>query len=293
MKKLLKLVLAALVFTMAFTAVELKAQDSDIGLTVGVDYMSNYISKGKYVFSGNSGNGGAFFPYASYDVLSSGLSVTVMGELSEVYFGNSKEEKIGALPLPWRAILKEQQTLDFNLEYEYKFENLMTINAGIWYYWYKTLTGVNLLETRIGNPSYFDLYTSIAVDAVPFVTPLVKFTYMYQIDDDYYFDGASRSDFYVQAGIQKSIELTKTIFLDLGALVGLLHERQNKDSSTLDISDIDLSAGLTKKAGILTFAGSFHYIIVPGTQYKYASFFGIDFKDINRFYAQFGVSCNI
>ena len=129
MKKLFKLTLTALVFTMAFTAAELKAQDSNIGLTVGVDYMSNYISKGKYVFYGNEMNGGAFFPYVTYDVLSSGLNITVMGELSEVYFGRSKEQiEFGD---DYRKRLKESHALDFNLEYEYKFENLATFNAGI------------------------------------------------------------------------------------------------------------------------------------------------------------------
>ena len=289
MKKLFKLVLATLVFTMAFTAAELKAQDSNIGLTVGVDYMSNYISKGKYVFYGNSTNGGAFFPYVSYDVLSSGLSVTVMGELSEIYVGNSKEEKYAT---DYRTIIKENHALDFNLSYEYKFENLATFNVGLWYYWYKTLK-----LSGVGNPSYFDLYASVTLDAVPLVTPLVKFTYMYQIDDDYYFDNASRTDFYVQAGLEKNIALTNSISLNLGALAGILHERKSKDSSILDLSDIDLSAGFAKKVAILTFTGSFHYVIVPGTQYKNVEMNSVvasePAKDFNRFYATCGVSCNI
>jgi hypothetical protein len=303
MKKIFKGLFAVLAFTTVFAAAELKAAD-DIGLTVGVDYWSNYLFRGQYQYYGE----GAFFPYASYDILGSGLTIGVVGEIAETWLGGGSEDNSDPSD-SWPGYLKYQHALDVGLDYEYEIEGTATLGVGVWHYRYKD-----------NFQSYTSGYVTASLDMVPFVTPFVQITGDYywgdkataHTADDYgvpvgtkykdIFGNDDRSNLYIQAGITKNIEVTKDVAsIDLGAVVGYAHYRALGNKID-DISDIDLSATFSLTEGMVTLTGGFHYVIVPGNQFKNTSIHDyqdpisgndIPDKDIHRFYATFGASCSI
>ena len=297
MKKIYKLTLAALAFVIIFTASNLKAQDSQnakIGLTVGLDYISNYIYRGMYYNQGDTMNGGMFSPYVSYNVLNTGLTLGIRGEMDEKKIWNSKDESLYYED-------RDYDSINFNINYMYNLKEAVTFNLGSWYCRNKTLHN----DVDSYNPSYFDFYFSARVDAFP-LTPMLAVTYSYFTDNDFargfdvseiYGTGSGKNgDLYVQLGISHSFELDDETYLDLDAIVGWYDKNAYEDrlitpSKSNDISDIDLSAGLTTTVDMLTFSTSFHYVIVPGTQYKYL--WGSTTRDIHKFYAKLGVSCSI
>ena len=289
MKNINKLFYTILACTIIFSASNLKAQDtqdSKIGLTVGLDYISNYIYRSQYYYFGNQLNGGMFAPYASYDVFDTGLSMGIKGEVNESWIWNNNDELQNMGMENWNS-------LNFNINYMYHLKEAVIFNLGSWYGRYKTLQQSSYSR----NISYFDFYFSAAIDALP-LTPMLAVTYTYLTDKDYAHGNSGNyknGDFYVQLGISHSFELDDETYLDLDAVVGWYDKNafDGRESfgrtKSADISDIDLSAGLTTTYNMLTFSSSFHYVIVPGTQYKYF----VDSKDIHKFYAKFGVSCSI
>ena len=278
MKSICNLIFAALLFAMIFAVTELKAEDSQeskIGLTVGIDYVSNYIYRGEYLYSGMLTTG-MFSPYASYDIFNTGLSIGIKGEVTDMWVWNQND---GSL---YPGINKLMNSIDYNVNYMYEFKEVIAFNLGGWYYSYQTVD----LEGNI-NPSYFDIYFSAKVDALP-LAPRLIVTYSYSIDDDYargYGSGSwgngpgKNGDLYVQFGLGHSFEIFNNTYFDLDAVAGFYDKKSSGLNSLMmisgltatksaDISDIDLSAGLTTTAGILTVFASFHYVIIPGTQYK-------------------------
>ena len=300
MKSICKLTLAALAFVMIFTASELKAQDKEddgLGLTVGIDYVSNYIYRGQYYYFGQISNGGMISPYAFYDILKTGLSIGIKGEIIETWFWDGKDEM-------HVSEMKMLNSMDFNINYMHEFKKAITFNIGSWYYAHRTVAYGN---SDSSNPSYFDIYCSASIDAL-LIQPRIAMTYSYFTDKDYV-RGYNRSsvwgagpgkngDFYLQLGLEHNIFLAEKTFIELAAEAGFFkrntsdNRRSYKNSvPATDISDIDLSAGISTTAGVLTLSSSFHYVIVPGTQYKHDGIFQT--KDIHRFYAKFGISCSI
>ena len=316
MKSICNLIFAALLFAMVFAVTELKAEDSQeskIGLTVGIDYVSNYIYRGQYFYEGTGGLiSGMFSPYASYNIFNTGLSIGIKGEISEAWFWDKKDELKN---------FKQYNSIDYNINYMYEFKESITFNVGGWYYAYQK-KDFHLPQSGSVNTSYFDIYFSASVDALP-LAPRLIVTYSYFIDEDYargvavgnlvWGKGPGKNgDLYVQFGLGHSFELFNKTYFDLEATAGFYDENsigyksilQSPDvpsqTKSTDISDIDLSAGITTTAGILTLFTSFHYVIVPGTQYKHSMAlashggYAVTFvKDIHRFYAKFGVSCSI
>ena len=293
MKSICKLTLAALTFTMIFTA-KLNAQsneDSKIGLTVGLDYVSNYLYRGQYYFYGNLRNGGMFTPYAFYDIFNTGLTVGTKGEVIESWVYGNKDESKDVERADW------YNSIDFNIDYRYSFKKIITFNIGGWYYLYKTIH----YSSESFNPSSLDFYLSAIIDALP-LNPMFAITYSHYMDENYYRNKGTgkNGDIYVQLGIGHSFKIFESTYLDLDAIAGFLDrnasdrrmmERPDRIGST-DISDIDFSTGLTTTAGLLTLSASFHYIITPGTQYKFEESNNIN-KEIHKFYAKFGVACSI
>ena len=296
MKNINKLLLAALVFAMIFTANNLKAQDtkdSKIGLTVGLDYISNYIYRSQYRYLGNFMNGGMLAPYVSYDVFDTGLSVGIKGEITEMWVWAEKDKEPNGT---------RYNCIDFNINYMYNLKEIMTFNIGSWYFRHKTIPH-NKIYTF--NPSFFDFYLTAAIETLP-LTPMLAVTYSYFTDKDsvrgitpggVWGDGNGKNgDLYIQFGIGHSFKLDDETYFDLDVVAGWYDKNayeeiaaNGKDPKSADISDIDLSAGLTTSFDMLSLSTSFHYIIVPGTQYKHMG----ESVDIHKFYAKFGVSCSI
>ena len=289
MKHILKLILAAIIFTVAFTTTELRAKE--IGLTVGVDYVSNYISnhikENGYIFNGHKGNGGGFFPYAFYNIANTGFRIGVMGEIPESWIGGSHEE---SEQNKWN---KPERSFDLNASYSKSIKDITTLSFIVWYYAYKTDNGIG--SPSAYNQSYFDFIISASADMLP-LTPTILVKYSYFIDKDYvrgFYEGKNEN-ILIQLNLKHSFELYEDVSLDLGSIADWRHRTVNEPILD-DISNINLFAGITLKRGILTFTSSFHYVIVPGTQYKFVDKNDGNgpYRDIHRFFAQFGVSCNI
>lgn len=295
MKKTFQLALVA-VFLTAALAVQLRAQDSNLGLTVGIDYVSSYIKNGQYHFL-HIADGDAFIvPYVFFDVFKTGFSLGIKAELPEAWLGDANENSREAY------YTAQQRSIDFNVDYKYSFADIATVNLGVWYYRYKT----NYFGE---NNSYFDYYLSIAADALP-LTPTVNVLYSYYTNHnwvrgyEYYYDSGNdnweakigngkNEDVYIQLVLSHSFDILETTSLDLGAAIAFYNKRTSEPKS-FDISDIDLSAGITTNWGRVTFTGSFHYIIVPGTQFKNSYEYPIDhqydIKDIHRSYIKLGAA---
>jgi len=302
MKKVLKGLFAVLAFTAIFVTAEVKAADN-IGITAGVDYSSTYLWRGQYLYGDQQG---WFFPYASYEVLNTGLTIGVKGELNAGWIGTNSEGR-------WEqgdVGLRRCNAFDFGIDYSYTAKNLFTVSAGVWY---------NMLRETFS--SFAEGYISFELEMVPVVTPFVTVTADYltgrKIGGDKYKDlngSSSRTNLYIQAGLKKSVEVAKDVAsVDFGVVAGYACYRAagvalGMGPKINDISDIDFSVDTSLTYGLVTFTGGFHYVIVPGKQFKYGAPYGTvdvdDYysgtvtplppdKDIHRFYATFGASVSI
>jgi len=232
-----------------------KSESSAIGISVGIDYWSNYLWRGSYWYQGD----GAFFITASYDILGSGAVISVGEELSEDWMFDGDET------------LKDIHSTDFGIDYSYTFSDMLTLGVGFWYF----------MMWEPAN-SFGTAYVSLCLSSI-LLSPTLTYNHDFYPDKDDLYDEDFK-DFYIQLGISHSFALYEGVALDLGA-VGGYYKMTSGDLS--GISDIDLSAGLSVTKGILTYGSSFHYVIVPSKD-----FYGTA-KDINRFYASFGVTCSI
>ncbi len=264
MKHRLKKILVIMALVGACAVPQLKAEeaaDYGLGITAGVQYMSNYLWRGTYWYEGE----GAFFPSASYDVLGSGLTVGICGELSENWVGKDENKAVVS-----------KHAFDFGADFSHTFAEAVTLGAGVWYY-----------RCKDNDNSYASGYVSLAIDALP-LTPTIKYSHDYYTGDSDIV-GDEAKDYYVQLLLSQSVELVKDVAsLDLGASVGY-YNVESFYAEQKGISDIDLSSGISVTKGILTFASSFHYVIVPSDDFKYYN----GEEDINRFYSTFSVSCSI
>lgn len=255
MKNIFKVILALSLMVSSTAATVMAEEDKGIGLTIDFSYMSDYLWRGTDWFSGD----GAFFPMLTYDVMGSGLTVSVGAELSEDYIFDGNKTS------------KDVQATDFGLDYSYTIGETVTLGVGAWYF----------MMWDMDN-SFLSVYGSVALDKVP-LTPTLKISYDYYTGSQSVV-GEAGKDVYITLSGGHSFELMKDVALDLGLGVSYYHLRSFNTSSD-GISDIDLSSGLSVTKGIVTYSGSFHYVIVPSKD-----FYGSP-KDINKFYATFGVSC--
>ena len=266
MKKLFHVVLLAVI---SFASMPLAASEN-IGLTVGVDYVSKKKWRGVPVFDGLIDGEifpveGAFLPFVSYNVMDTGLSLEIRGKFAESYIIDGNKTHRGG------------NSTDFNLDYSNKF-GLVTLGAGAWYFRYWD-----------NNRTYSDVYVSLELTDI-FLSPVIIYT------QDYYFDTKYWKDFYLQIGISHSFDIvTDIVYLKLAAIAGYFNRQSDK---VRGISDIDLSAELNAKSGAITYSAGFHYVIVPLKAF-YRSSGQVDWsypdnpksvKDRNRFHAAFGVS---
>jgi len=256
MKKIFKL-LAVICLSITIFVPGVMAQESedssDIGLTIGIDYMSNYLWRGSLWY----GDDGAFFPSVSYDISDTGLTLSLSAEISEDYVFDPDSNK---------KAIEDIHATDFGVDYSYSIKDMATIGAGLWYY-----------MMWDDSYSFISGYVSASLDSV-FLTPTLTYSH------DYYTDSEDGKDFYIQLGVSHSFELVKDASLDLGATGGYYYADSTDQKG---ISDIDFSAGLSVTSGILTYSSGFHYVLVPSED-----FYGTP-KDISRFYASFGVSASI
>jgi hypothetical protein len=249
----------------SFLSIPLFAADKGIGLTVGLDYLGKNMWRGIPVFTNGVSIDGAFFPYISYDILDTGLSLRAEGEIAESYI------------IDGNKTYKEDNAINFALEYSNKF-GIVTLDAGAWYFMVKN-----------SDWSYSEFYVSATLEDI-ILSPMVKFTYDYYYSDKELYVKEKAKDFYIQLGISHTCDLAADVAsLTFGALGGYYKSTAFKTSG---ISDIDLSAELEVKNGPVTYSAGFHYLIVPSEDYYYSgeSYNGKLIKDRNRFYSTFATS---
>ncbi len=250
MLKKFSLIIAGIIMAGAGSAF---AEGKPLGLSVGLDYQSTYLWRGTYFYSK-----GVFFPKVSYDVMGTGLYLSVWAELSEAYLFDGDQSSVS----------KDYQSTDFGIDYSKTFADFVTIGAGFWYF----------MMWEVDN-SFMYWYLSASL-ALP-LNPTINFYHdIYQNDPG---NDGQYSDIYIQLALSHPFQLTKEASLTTGASMGYY---RNKGLDRNGISDIDLSAELSLTKGMVTWTGGFHLIIVPSEDYYKV---GTE-DDIVRYYAKFGVS---
>ena len=301
MKKSCLLILATILFISSFPSAKLKAEESDIGLTVGIDYVSRYLKNGQYHFLTIDNQGDSFiFPYALFDVFNTGLALGIKGEIPRDWIGGSKESGDRGY------YDRQQRSADFNIDYKYNLNNIITFNIGTWYYRYITNNyGI--------NHSYFDHYFNVDVESLP-LTPTISATYTYYTNkawvrgykydydsalNTWYLTGTNNGkneDIYLQFSLHHDIALTEITTLAFKAAIGF-YNKKTYQPKPVDIGDIHFSTDLSTKWHALTITASLHCLIVPGIQFKnsYESPFDESYriKDILRTYISLGFSYSI
>ena len=260
MKKLIKILL---VMALIVPAVYVKASAEPIGLSAGVDYMSNYLWRGMYFYN----NDGAIFPTVSFEKM--GITLSYVGEFSEDAFIDDK--KSGA---------KDSTALhatDFGLDYSYSFGKTATLGVGVWYYYFHNEKTNSFITGTV----------SLSLDSVP-LTPTLTYNHDYYTDKDAAVEQSK--DFYIQLGISHDIELVKDASLGIG-LVGSYYRVKSFNADKKGISDITLSFSLSVVKDSVTLTGGFNYVMVPGADFKEGMTTGED--DIHRFYSTFGASYSL
>ncbi|MCP4132341.1 MAG: hypothetical protein GY754_15320 [bacterium] len=201
-----------------------------IGLSIALDYVSNYYWRGVYWFE----NDGVFFPMISYEA--AGFTLSFGGEFSEDAFiddGNST--------------VTDRHALDFGVDYSYSFGETATLGAGVWFFMF--------YNEKANN--FFTGTLSLSLDTVP-LTPTVSYSH------DYYTDSGKKKDFYVTLAIGHEIELTKESKLELGLSSGYYYADSTDQKG---ISDITASAKLSVDVSSVTLSGGFNYLIVPAKDF--------------------------
>ena len=236
------------------------SESKSIGLSFGLDYYSIYLWRGTYFYGGE----GAYCPSIGWDIFDIGLSIGVGGEFAIDYlFEKTGRDSTGF----------DLQSVDFGIDYSYTIADLVTLGAGLWYWYYFNS------EDALGADASF-LTATVSIGFEVLLSPFIAVTYDYYVDKNFCEDRENEKDFYIQAGIGHDFELTPEVTVSLGLAAGYYHARSIK---ACGISDIDASMGLSVTKGIVTISGGFHYVAVPTDDFYAGS-------DIHRWYASFGAS---
>jgi hypothetical protein len=222
MKKITGILVAVLLLVSASAFAQEK---KSIGLTLGMDYYSTYLFRGMEWMNGE----GAFAPYISYDIMGTGLVVSLAAELAQ----NQTD-----------AAAVDGQSIDFGLDYSYTFADLVTLSAGAWYWLY---------PEKVEDFSFLTLSASVGFE-VP-LNPTVSYTH------DFYFGIDEYTDFYLTASIGHEFELPKGVALGLGLSYGMYHIGSADDFRYLN--DITASISLGFNVAGVDISGSLNGMYVP------------------------------
>lgn len=204
-----------------------------IGLTIKMDYVSDYLWRGMYWFQRD----GAFFPGISYDLLNLGLVFSFGAELSQdMIFDNKENSTVGG-----------RQSLDFGIDYGYTFSKGISIGGGFWYYYMFNKPEI----------SFMTLTAWLRLDAVPF-SPGLRYTH------DFYYHEEQYQDLYLELFGSHDFRLTKSVIVDVGLSLGYYY---SYFANTNGISDITMTSGLSYQRSGFTLRAGFKYVIVPMEDY--------------------------
>lgn len=328
MKKALIIFILCIAFTAQVFAQEgapkQGEEDASIGLSFGIDYYSRYIWRGIDFYDGD----GYFYPSISWDIFETGLTLSVAGEIASSWVFNGftkKPNKYYYEDWTLSTLYKKKkqmnsyayanQGLDFGIEYSYTFENIITLGANFWYYWYfnsknaremawTTYESLNMVKKW--DTSYFSAGVSVGLDCVPWINPTIAVTY------DNYIGYERSGDYYLQFGFSHDFEVVKDVFTITPAITAgyywgrtygynnwYLASPDGVDFALADdipwrdhvaskngVSDIVPSVSATVTHGGFSFTSGFFYVIVPAKSWYKGG-------PIHKFYAQLGMSYSL
>ena len=300
MKKTFKLAGAIFICTIIFAVSELKARDY-VGLNAGIEYKTHNIYRGMDYYIGAFP--GLFVPVLNYSLYDLGLSFGIRGEITGTWLLGDREETWGVKGT------EAFNSVSFRMNYRFDFLDAIRLYCGLEYYHHP--------KAEIGsyslNMSKYDCYLSATFDQHPLRTRLAV-TYTGYMDKKYFrgpdaggvwgYGSGENKDIYVHLSFSRRFQLEDNLSCIIDAGVGY-YDKEAYDvrigsTKSADISDIELSARMSNWLDeIVNVYVSFHYVLVPGTQFKnsvkYNSSTGMyeSKEDMHKFFAKFGVSCSI
>jgi hypothetical protein len=299
-------------------------EEKAIGLGFSINYYSKYIWRGIDFYQGD----GYFYPSISWEIFGTGLKLTAAAEVASswVFNGFRGEPKRYYLDDFSGSVWHKKQKkinhyayanmgLDLSAEYSYTFENIITLGASFWYYWYyNSKEAREMAWTKIESynivkkwdTSYFSVGFNIGLDCVPWINPTIAVFY-----DNYY--GYKRAgDYYVQLGFSHEFVLVKDVVtitpgITAGYYYGRTYGYDNWYLASLDgvdfdvstdfiwrqhvalkkgVSDIDPSVTVSVTKGGFTFTSAFFWVITPAKSWYKGG-------PVHKYYAQVGLAYNL
>jgi hypothetical protein len=214
-------------------------ESKKLGVTVSLDYFSNYLWRGTKFYNGD----GAFLPSISWTLFDTGFSLGIISEISQSYIFNGFQKKpnkyypaldsAGGLTfykknLKINNLAYASHSLDFGVEYSNTLKDSILIEASVWYWWYynsknsrfyarPTVEGLN--QWSYYDASFITATIGIGFQKVPFVNPYISVSY------DNYISLNSKGDFYISLNFSRSIELMKNATVTLGLSGGYYYNQ--------------------------------------------------------------------
>ncbi|MBP7738919.1 MAG: hypothetical protein KA369_23315 [Spirochaetes bacterium] len=280
MKKLISSIVMAAFLAGAVYAQE-KKDDAEkkgdpIGLAFGLDYYSTYLWRGTKFFNGD----GAFIPKVSWNVMGTGLVLSVAGEISSSWVFNGFSKKPGKYEfrydssgnpirrkLNFNHLAYATQSLDVGADYSYTIKDAVTIGASFWYWWYfnsrnareyarPQVDGLNTVSYV--DVSFFTTTLTVGLPIVPYINPTMSVTH------DYYTGLKRGGDYYVTLGISHPFELTKEVVLTPALTAGYYY--QNTAKMTRYNVMVDAAGGALDTTSSFAYSGQTRTITYGGVK---------------------------
>lgn len=311
-------------------------QRAATGFSLTATYYSNYIWRGIEFYN----RGGALTAFAAWSPEGTGLTITLGVELSADYLWN------GFAPRPrsplgrggryyydgaaWHrktpkinGLAFASQTLDCGLDYSYTVGKLVTVGAGLWYFWSFNSAHANetgrpravaaVPITIAGAPagtvtrtnyervdwSFLTPMLSIALPALPVLNP--KLTIIY----DHYPAMKRSGDWYAQLALSQDFTLSPGLILTPGASAAYYYSRtarvtywyydgrqealglpgltRSHTPLKKGLSDLCPAVNMRFTHGMATLTAGFTWVIVPAKSWYKGG-------AVHRYYAQVGGS---
>jgi hypothetical protein len=295
-------------------------EDKSIGLGFSINYYSKYIWRGIDFYQGD----GYFYPSISWEIFGSGLKLTAAAEIASswvfngfrgqpkrYYFDDFSGTEWHKKQKKFNHYAYANQGLDFGADYSHTFENIITLGASFWYYWYYNSKNAREVSWPVWDSykprkridtSYFSGGVSIGLDCVPWINPTIVVYY------DNYIGYKRAGDYYTQLGFKHDFILIKdavtiTPSITAGYYYGRtygynyyymayepfsdtdypwrIHQAVKKG-----FSDVVPSVTMLVTKGGFSFTSGFFWVITPAKSWYKGG-------PVHKYYAQVGLAYNL
>ena len=287
MKRLILTALISAISIAALVAEEKKDGQGNgkdpVDLSVSLEYYSNYLWRGTRFFNGD----GAFVPKVAWSVFNSGLILSVSGEIAASWVFNGFSQKPGRYDysvdssgnfvrkkLRFNSLAYATHSMDFGADYSYNIKDVVTIGAGVWYWWYfnsrhareyarpiveyTVPKAVGLSQVSFVDISFLSTTLTIGLPVVPWVNPTVSLTH------DYYTGLKRGGDYYVQLGINHLFDVTKEVIITPAISAGYYYSTTSRLTRYSTLWDVSASGFDTTPS--LSFSGQTRVITLGGVK---------------------------